>query len=163
MQEADVVIVAANGVGTPRLLLLSESNRFPRGLANSSDQVGRNLMHHGLAFVEAWTRERTDPHQGNISATFISEEFAESDPARGFVNGFTMHIVRLNGAGFQANGSHSGNVAPWARHITPGSVSISVMGSACSSWATIFRSRRTGSRSPRRPQTVTASPLRRFL
>jgi 2-methyl-1,2-propanediol dehydrogenase len=113
MQEADVVIVAANGVGTPRLLLLSESNRFPRGLANSSDQVGRNLMHHGLAIVEAWTQERTDPHQGVISATFISEEFAESDPARGFVNGFTMHIVRLNGAGFQANGSHSGNVAPW--------------------------------------------------
>ena len=24
-----------------------------------------------------------------------------------------MHIVRMNGAGFQANGSHSGNIAPW--------------------------------------------------
>jgi 2-methyl-1,2-propanediol dehydrogenase len=115
VQEADVVILAANGVGTPRLLLLSESARFPNGLANGSDQVGRNLMHHGLAIVEAWTRDRTDPHQGIISATFICEEFAETDPARGFVNGFTMHIVRLNGAGYQANGSHSGNVAPWGK------------------------------------------------
>ncbi len=112
-QDADVVILAANGVGTPRLLLLSESARFPNGLANSSDQVGRNLMHHGLAIIEIWTRERTDAHQGIISAVFISEEFAETDPARGFVNGFTMHITRMNGAGYQANGSHSGNVAPW--------------------------------------------------
>nr|MBA2598500.1 GMC family oxidoreductase [Chloroflexia bacterium] len=116
IQEAGVVIVAANGVGTPRLLLLSESNRFPHGLANSSGQVGRNLMHHGLAMVEVWTRQRTDPHTGHISATFISEEFAETDPARGFVNGFTMHIVRMNGAGFQANGSHSGNVMPWGEN-----------------------------------------------
>lgn len=112
-QDADVVIVAANGVGTPRLLLMSESARHPRGLANSSDQVGRNLMHHGLAIVEIWTRQRTDSHQGIVSAVFISEEFAETDAARGFINGFTLHITRKNGAGYQANGSHSGNVAPW--------------------------------------------------
>jgi choline dehydrogenase-like flavoprotein len=112
-QDADVVVVAANGVGTPRLLLLSESAQHPHGLANSSDQVGRNLMHHGLALVEIWTPERTDSHQGIISALFICEEFAETDPSRGFVNGVTLHITRNNGAGYQANGSHSGNVAPW--------------------------------------------------
>ncbi|MDB5915268.1 MAG: family oxidoreductase [Ramlibacter sp.] len=39
-------IVAANGIESPRLLLLSTSDRFPRGLANSSDMVGRNLMDH---------------------------------------------------------------------------------------------------------------------
>ena len=39
-------IVAANGIESPRLLLLSASDRFPRGLANSSDMVGRNLMDH---------------------------------------------------------------------------------------------------------------------
>ena len=64
-QDADVVIVAANGVGTPRLLLLSESSRFPHGLANSSDQVGRNLMHHGLAIVEIWTRSGPTPIKGS--------------------------------------------------------------------------------------------------
>ena len=112
-QEADVVIVAANGIGTPRLLLLSESAQHPRGLANSSDQVGRNLMHHGLAVVEVWTPDRTDSHQGIISAVFISEEFAETDPSRGFVNGLTLQITRQNGAGFQAAGSHSGHVMPW--------------------------------------------------
>lgn len=39
-------IVAANGIESPRLLLLSASDRFPGGLANSSDMVGRNLMDH---------------------------------------------------------------------------------------------------------------------
>jgi choline dehydrogenase-like flavoprotein len=112
-QDADVVVVAANGIGTPRLLLLSESAQHPHGLANSSDQVGRNLMHHGLALVEIWSPERTDSHQGIVSAVYICEEFAETDPARGFVNGITLHITRQNGAGYQANGAHSGNVAPW--------------------------------------------------
>ena len=47
---AEVVIVAANGVGTPRLLLASDN------LANSSDQVGRNLLHHTLVVPNSgWT------------------------------------------------------------------------------------------------------------
>ena len=45
-QAAEVVIIACNGVGTPRLLLNSASGRFPNGLANSSGLVGKNLMFH---------------------------------------------------------------------------------------------------------------------
>ena len=50
-QKAEVVILAANGVGTPRLLLASDN------LANSSDQVGRNLLHHTLVACEMWVDE----------------------------------------------------------------------------------------------------------
>ncbi|MDB5933254.1 MAG: choline dehydrogenase [Massilia sp.] len=39
-------IVAANGIESPRLLLLSTSGAFPHGLANSRDMVGRHLMDH---------------------------------------------------------------------------------------------------------------------
>jgi choline dehydrogenase-like flavoprotein len=39
-------VVAANGIESPRLLLLSTSGKFPNGLANSSGMVGRNLMDH---------------------------------------------------------------------------------------------------------------------
>ena len=39
-------IVAANGIETPRLLLMSTSERFPNGIANSTDMVGRHLMDH---------------------------------------------------------------------------------------------------------------------
>lgn len=113
LQEAKVVMLAANGVGTPRLLLLSESPSHPHGLANGNDLVGRHLMHHGLAIVEAWVDEVTDPHKGVESAVMISSEFAETDVSRGFINGFTMHMVRMNGAGFQALGSHSRHRIPW--------------------------------------------------
>ena len=43
-QKARVVCVAGNSVETPRLLLNSQSSKFPNGLANSSGQVGRNYM-----------------------------------------------------------------------------------------------------------------------
>jgi choline dehydrogenase-like flavoprotein len=47
-QAAHVVVLACNGVGTPRLLLNSASGRFPNGLANSSGLVGKNLMFHPM-------------------------------------------------------------------------------------------------------------------
>ena len=85
--------------------------------------------------VECWVDAPTESHKGLISAIAICEEFAESDTARGFVNGLTLHVVRQNGAGYQALGSHSGNVAPWgaehhawfARHFGHG-IAILVVG-----------------------------------
>jgi len=112
-QPAAIVVIAANGVGTPRLLLNSESANHPHGLANSSGMVGRHLMHHGLAMVEAWVDEPLETHKGFVSAQLVCEEFAETDVSRGFINGFALHIVRMNGAGYQAHGSHSGNIGPW--------------------------------------------------
>ena len=42
-----VYVIAANGIETPRLLLMSKNNgQTPNGVANSSDMVGRNLMDH---------------------------------------------------------------------------------------------------------------------
>ncbi len=43
---AKTFIVAANGIESPRLLLLSASDKYPQGLANSSGMVGRHLMDH---------------------------------------------------------------------------------------------------------------------
>src|SRR2546421_409845 len=43
-QKARVTVLAANGIGTPRILLLSASSKFPNGLANASGLVGRRLM-----------------------------------------------------------------------------------------------------------------------
>ncbi|MGY4494218.1 GMC family oxidoreductase [Pseudomonas sp. TE3610] len=39
-------ILAANGIESPKLLLMSATDRYPHGLANGSGQVGRNLMDH---------------------------------------------------------------------------------------------------------------------
>jgi choline dehydrogenase-like flavoprotein len=39
-------VIACNGMETPRLLLLAANAQNPAGIANSSDQVGRNMMDH---------------------------------------------------------------------------------------------------------------------
>jgi choline dehydrogenase-like flavoprotein len=44
--QARTYVLAANGLETPRILLLSANEKMPSGVANSSDQVGRNLMDH---------------------------------------------------------------------------------------------------------------------
>ena len=45
-ENADVVIVAASAIETPRLLLLSRTHHHPHGIGNRSGQLGRNLMFH---------------------------------------------------------------------------------------------------------------------
>jgi choline dehydrogenase-like flavoprotein len=52
--KAKVVVLAAGALATPVLLLNSRSGDWPRGLANGSDQVGRNLMRHLLDWIEIW-------------------------------------------------------------------------------------------------------------
>jgi choline dehydrogenase-like flavoprotein len=46
-QRAKAVVLSANGAESPKLLLMSASNPFPNGLANSSGEVGRNIMFNG--------------------------------------------------------------------------------------------------------------------
>ncbi len=49
--EAKIIFSCASTIGTAAILLNSKSDAFPRGLANSSDQVGRNLMDHLYALT----------------------------------------------------------------------------------------------------------------
>lgn len=44
--DARIVFLCASTIGTAQILLNSRSDKDPRGLANSSDMVGRNLMDH---------------------------------------------------------------------------------------------------------------------
>ena len=52
--KAKVVVLAAGALVTPVLLLNSRSGDWPRGLANGSDWVGRNLMRHLMDWIEVW-------------------------------------------------------------------------------------------------------------
>lgn len=52
--KAKVVVLAAGALATPVLLLNSRSADWPRGLANGSDWVGRNLMRHLIDYIETW-------------------------------------------------------------------------------------------------------------
>jgi choline dehydrogenase-like flavoprotein len=54
---ADLVVLACGAANTAKLLLMSASDKHPNGLANGSDQVGRNYMFHNSQAVLAISRE----------------------------------------------------------------------------------------------------------
>jgi choline dehydrogenase-like flavoprotein len=54
---ADIVVVACGAANTAKLLLSSATDKHPNGLANGSDQVGRNYMFHNSQAVLALSRE----------------------------------------------------------------------------------------------------------
>ena len=96
-QRAQVVILAANGVGTPRLLLLSASARFPNGLANSSGLVGKRLMMHPYAAVNGVYEEDLESWLGPAGQSIVSTQFYESDGSRGFVRGAKWQVMPAGG------------------------------------------------------------------
>ena len=55
--SADIVVVACGAANSAKLLLASANDRHPRGLANASDQVGRNYMFHNSVAILALSRE----------------------------------------------------------------------------------------------------------
>ena len=85
-QRARAVILSANAGESARLLLLSKSNQFPDGLANSSGVVGRYLMLGGGAGASALFEHRLDDYKGVVSGTGIVD-YVPSDPDRGFYGG----------------------------------------------------------------------------
>ncbi|MGE4481148.1 GMC family oxidoreductase [Acidocella sp.] len=93
-QKARAVAVAGNSIETPRLLLLSESAKYPAGLANSSDQVGRNYMRHLTASVYGAFPKQVDMFKGTTMAGIIADEDA-FNPSRGFVGGYHMETISL--------------------------------------------------------------------
>ncbi len=56
----DIVVVAAGAANSARILLRSAGDRHPKGLANGSDQVGRNYMFHNSKAVVALSKEPND-------------------------------------------------------------------------------------------------------
>ena len=55
--EGSIVVVSAGAANSAKLLLLSANDKHRNGLANGSDQVGRNYMYHNSAAVLAVSKE----------------------------------------------------------------------------------------------------------
>jgi choline dehydrogenase-like flavoprotein len=112
-QTAPLIVLAANGIGTPRLLLNSRSAAFPDGLANRSGLVGKNLMFHPFAAVGGVFPQFLESWAGPIGSIIFSHEFYETDAHRDFVRGFGMQIVRQSGPLHTALGGFAGKRVPW--------------------------------------------------
>jgi choline dehydrogenase-like flavoprotein len=91
-QPADAVAVCGYAIETPRLLLNSTSARFPNGLANSNDQVGRYVMVQGATQIAARFPYELRMYKAPPPEV-SSEQFYETDEARGFARGFSLQTV----------------------------------------------------------------------
>ena len=111
--EADRFVLAAGGMGTPRLLLLSATARCPGGLANGSGMVGRCLMLHPYGRIDghfdaplgAWA-----PHE---IAGIVCLEFLKTDPASRAARGVKLQLTAGPGAGPLVRGAGFGDPIPW--------------------------------------------------
>ncbi|MDK4741841.1 MULTISPECIES: GMC family oxidoreductase [unclassified Rhizobium] len=96
-----LVILAAGAVQSAVLLLRSADDANPRGLANRSDQVGRNFMNHNSSAVLAispWYR-----NDSVYQKTFGFNDFYLSDGEGGPPLGNVQLLGRVSGTILKAN------------------------------------------------------------
>jgi choline dehydrogenase-like flavoprotein len=103
-QAADAVAVCGYAIESPRLLLNSTSSRFPNGLANNDDQVGRYVMVQGATQVAGRFPEMLRMYKAP-PPEISTEQFYETDESRGFARGFAIQTISPMPIG-------------WAEHVT---------------------------------------------
>jgi len=86
-QEADAFILAGGAIESARLLLMSTSPRFPTGLANGSDLVGRNVTFHEYSASVGTFDDPIYAWAGGGYVSASSFQFYNHDSSRGFVSG----------------------------------------------------------------------------
>ena len=102
-------VIAGNGIGTVRLLA---------GAGYRHPLLGRGLMLHPTAIVTGRFREALQGWRGAFACALVSQEFCETDPARGFRRGFQMQALRGQGPLTTALGGY-GTRLPWGRDHAP--------------------------------------------
>ena len=102
----DIVVLAAGAVNTACILLASANAAHPTGLANGSDQVGRNYAFHTLTAMVSLTAAPIDT---TFPKTLAVNDFYWKDPNGGF--DFPMgHIQLLE---YMSGKTLEGQVSDW--------------------------------------------------
>lgn len=99
--NADIFVVAAGAVQSAALLLRSANPAHPTGLANSSDQLGRNFMNHNTTAMLA-----VDPLRPNTCVyqkTLAFNDFYNKDPQGRFPLGNVQLLGHITGTILKAN------------------------------------------------------------
>ena len=91
-QRARLVVVAGYSIETPRLLLNSACDRFPNGLCNDYDQVGRYVMVQGAPQTAGRYEEEVRAYKAPPPEV-SSEVFYEDDPSKDYRRGFSIQCV----------------------------------------------------------------------
>lgn len=69
--KAKLFVMAAHAMESPKIMLMSRQKHAPNGLANRSDEVGRNLMDHNVKLSYGLAEEPLYPFRGPMSTSGI--------------------------------------------------------------------------------------------
>jgi choline dehydrogenase-like flavoprotein len=90
---ADIVVVSAGASNSAKILLASANDQHPNGLANGSDQVGRNYMFHNSKAVVALAKE---PNDTVFQKTLAINDFYFGAPDYAFPVGQIQMVGKSN-------------------------------------------------------------------
>jgi len=91
-QRARAVAVAGYSIETPRLLLLSATPRYPQGIGNDHDQLGRYLMVQGAPQTSGRFDEEIRMYKAPPPEV-SSEQFYETDRTKPYRRGWAIQTV----------------------------------------------------------------------
>ncbi|MCA3753033.1 MAG: GMC family oxidoreductase [Phenylobacterium sp.] len=115
--SARMVFLNASSINTATLLLNSRSDAFPRGLANSSDQVGRNLMDHVSTrpIVGRWPGFQDEHDPGERPTGIYIPRYANvTETDKPYLRGFGMQ-----GGAVRTRRAEAPGGLPWSMSLMP--------------------------------------------
>jgi choline dehydrogenase-like flavoprotein len=98
--HATVVVLAAGAFHSPQILLRSRNSLWPNGLANNSDQVGRNLMFHTSDIIALWAPRRLDRRARQKKAISVRDFYNRQGERLGYVQSMGLEAGRGVIAGY---------------------------------------------------------------
>lgn len=101
--RARAYVLAAGAFQSPQILLRSHSPEWPRGLANGSDQVGRNLMFHGLHIYGIWAPHRLQRNARQKKSLSVRDFYVHNGRRLGYVQSMGLDAGRGDVAAYLKN------------------------------------------------------------
>ena len=92
--HARIVVLSAGALHSPQLLLRSRNELWPRGLANSSDQVGRNLMFHTSDIFALWAPRRLARQGRQLKSISVRDFYVHEGRRLGYVQSMGLDAGR---------------------------------------------------------------------
>jgi choline dehydrogenase-like flavoprotein len=91
---AKIIVLAAGAFHSPQILLRSSNEHWPNGLANSSGQVGRNLMFHTSDILAIWAPRRIDRQGRQKKSISIRDFYLHEGQRLGYVQSMGLDAGR---------------------------------------------------------------------
>jgi choline dehydrogenase-like flavoprotein len=92
--RARIVVLSAGALHTPQILLRSRNEFWPQGLANSSDQVGRNLMFHTSDIFALWAPRRLARQARQRKSISVRDFYVHEGRRLGYVQSMGLEAGR---------------------------------------------------------------------